>query len=136
MTTLYLLRHGETQENVEHILQGQSPGHLTQRGREQAREAAARLCGTVFDVVLTSDLQRCIDTTDIVVEHLQQEPRPTVIETKLLRERHWGSATGMVVDGTHRIEIPKDAESMPALQARARVFLNYIRETYMQIRMR
>lgn len=130
MTTLYLLRHGETQENLAHILQGQSPGHLTERGREQAREAAGQLCHVTFDAILTSDLQRCVDTTDILVAHLQQQPRPNVIQTALLRERDWGSATGMVVDGTHRITIPKDAESMPAIKARARVFLNYIKDTY------
>ena len=38
--TLYLLRHGETEENVQHILQGHMPGTLTETGKAQARALA------------------------------------------------------------------------------------------------
>ena len=41
MTTLYLVRHGETVDNVNRIMQGQTQGELTEKGREQAREVAA-----------------------------------------------------------------------------------------------
>ncbi|KAA5621469.1 histidine phosphatase family protein, partial [Pseudomonas aeruginosa] len=83
MTRLYLLRHGETEENVKHVLQGHMPGTLTQKGMEQAIEAVEQLRSTAFDVCLSSDLKRCVDTTSIVLEHLEQDI--PVVYTKLLR---------------------------------------------------
>ena len=131
MTTLYLLRHGETEENVKHILQGCMPGTLTDEGREQARKAAHTLLAVDFDAVLTSDLKRATDTADIVLQVMRQQGKsPSVLPTKLLRERDWGSATGMVVDGVHKIVIPPDAESVKTMKHRSRIFLDFVRNTY------
>ena len=131
MTTLYLLRHGETEENVKHILQGCMPGTLTEKGREQAKEAALSLKDVNFDVVLSSDLKRSVDTMEIILEELKAHGQtPSVLQTKLLRERDWGSATGMVVDGVHKIVIPKDAESVKTMKQRSRIFLDFVRKTY------
>lgn len=131
MTTLYLLRHGETEENVKHILQGCMPGTLTEAGREQAKEAARALLAVDFDAVLTSDLKRATDTTDIVMDVMKEGGKsPSVMQTTLLRERDWGSATGKVVDGIHKIEIPKDAESVKTMKHRSRIFLDFVRKTY------
>lgn len=43
MTTLYLVRHGETVDNANHIMQGQTQGELNDKGREQARELAVQM---------------------------------------------------------------------------------------------
>ena len=43
MTTLYLARHGETIDNANKIMQGQTQGRLTDNGRKQAAELADRL---------------------------------------------------------------------------------------------
>ena len=131
MTTLFLLRHGETEENVKHILQGCMPGTLTEVGREQAREAACELCAVDFDAVLSSDLKRATDTADIILEAMKEQGKSlSVLQTKLLRERDWGSATGMVVDGVHKIVIPPDAESVKTMKHRSRIFLDFVRKTY------
>lgn len=134
MTTLYLLRHGETEENRRHILQGTTPGHLTELGRAQAAQAAQGLRGVHFDALLSSDLRRCLDTSAIVAAALRRYgPGGNALHitpTRLLRERDWGSATGMVADGTARIAVPPDAESVEAMRARARVFLDFAAATY------
>lgn len=127
MTTLYLVRHGETEENVRHILQGHLPGNLTEVGKEQAKKAVSQICDTAFDVCLCSDLKRCVDTAHIMLEDRQDI---NVIYTKLLRERDWGAITGMVVDKEKGIEMPEDVESLPAIRARARTFLDYVRDNY------
>lgn len=127
-TIIYLLRHGQTEENVRHILQGHMPGTLTELGKEQAREAVSELQKLNFDVVLCSDLKRCTDTYEIL--HDAMPSLPEMVSTSLLRERGWGSATGMVADGVTRIVIPDDAESMPAMKARARIFLDFVGKTY------
>ena len=117
-TKLYLIRHGETVENVAHILQGQIDGNLSERGIQQAKDARESLRNVAFDAIVCSDLKRCRDTAAILNEAHGLE----INYTKLLRERDWGSITGMVADGTTKITIPDDAESMTALEARAKVF--------------
>ena len=42
MTTLYLVRHGETVDNAAQIMQGQTPGRLNEKGIEQAEEVARK----------------------------------------------------------------------------------------------
>lgn len=128
MTNLYLLRHGETEENAKHILQGHMPGTLTREGERQAIEAVEQLRSTAFDVCLSSDLKRCVDTTNIVLEHLGQDI--PIVYTKLLRERDWGSITGVVVEKGKWIDMPDDVESLPACRVRSKVFLEYVTKTY------
>lgn len=125
-TKLYLIRHGETVENIAHILQGQIDGNLSERGIQQAKEAREALRDIAFDAIVCSDLKRCRDTAAI----LNEAHGLDINYTKLLRERDWGSITGMVADGTRKIEIPEDAESMSALTVRAKIFLNFILDTY------
>lgn len=128
MTHLFLIRHGETEENLKHILQGQTPGTLTQKGKEQAIKAVEQLRSTAFDVCLSSDLARCADTSKIIIEHL--DPTLQIIHTTLLRERDWGSITGAVVDKNSWIDMPDDVESITAIRVRARAFLDYVSSTF------
>ena len=82
MTTLLLVRHGETVDNVRQIMQGQTQGELTPNGIEQARALAAELKDTPIDVFVSSDLKRAFDTCVILAGtrlgqlHGQIYPRP------------------------------------------------------------
>lgn len=127
-TTLYLARHGETEENVAQILQGHLPGHLTERGRNQAVQLRNTLVqsGVSFDALLTSDLQRTIDTTQIVNEAFHLQP----MLCPLLRERDWGSLTGHTIAEAHQVSLPADAETVEQLFERARQFLEYVSQTF------
>ena len=57
-TTVYLVRHGETDYNRQGIVQGQIDTPLNEAGIEQARLAADALEDTPFEVAYSSDLQR------------------------------------------------------------------------------
>jgi len=129
MTTLILVRHGETEENTKHILQGHLPGTLNELGKIQAKEAAEHLRSVVFDVCLCSDLKRCTDTADIIFIHLSLSTSD-ILYTKLLRERDWGSLTGVSVNNYPTPPMPDDAETMPALKGRVRIFLDFVKKTY------
>ena len=50
MTTLYLVRHGETVDNAAQIMQGQTPGRLNEKGIEQAEEVARKMANDHIDV--------------------------------------------------------------------------------------
>lgn len=128
MTQLILLRHGETIENTKHILQGLMPGNLTDNGKKQADEIGEKLKAYKghIDSIICSDIKRCVDTADIVNHHLNLN----ITYSHLLRERDWGSATGMIVDGTTRIRIPDDAETVDMMKKRANEFLDFIRNNH------
>ena len=125
-TTLFLVRHGETIDNARQIMQGQTQGCLNERGREQAQQVAQRLADEPIDAVVASDLQRAIQTAEIIAE-----PHGLSVKTTpLLRERDWGSFTGRFIPDLKGEVWPDDIESEPALLQRAADFLQYMTATY------
>ena len=99
MITIYLARHGQTEENISRIFQGHLPGHLTEEGKQQAVELGKRLRDILLDAILSSDLQRVIDTVRLAVGD-RNLPWQT---TPLLREMDWGSWTGFPLDSVGRL---------------------------------
>jgi broad specificity phosphatase PhoE len=70
MTSTYLLlaRHGETADNAAFVFQGQSGKGLNARGRAQAGRLAERLATNPPDVIVASDLERAVETAQIVAK--------------------------------------------------------------------
>lgn len=126
MTTIYLVRHGETVDNARQIMQGQTQGELNEKGREQARQVAERLALEAIDAVVASDLHRAIQTAEIIAE---PHGLP-VVTTPLLRERDWGSFTGCYIPDLRGKIWPDDIESEDALLQRALAFLQKMTATY------
>jgi broad specificity phosphatase PhoE len=93
-TTLLLARHGETDWNREHRLQGWADPPLNVLGRVQAHELADGLDGERIDAVYASDLRRASETARIVAERLFLR----VIEDPSLREVDLGSWSGRMRD--------------------------------------
>lgn len=126
MTKLFLVRHGETVDNVKQVMQGQTQGQLTSLGRRQAEELAHRFAGEPIDAFLASDLKRSIDTCRIIA----QPHRQTVVATPLLRERDWGDFTGRFIPHLQGLPFPENVESLDALLSRAEQFLDFVRHNY------
>lgn len=126
MTTLYLVRHGETTDNVRQVMQGQTQGELTDRGRRQAHEVAVRLADMEFAVFVSSDLWRAVETCQIIAAPHGK----SVVQTSLLRERDWGGFTGRYIPDLQGAVWPADIETLDALKERARQFLHYLAENY------
>ena len=126
MTTLYLVRHGETVDNANQIMQGQTQGQLNDNGIKQAREFSEEWKDKPIDVVIASDLKRSVDTAKIIAEPHHQE----VISTPLLRERDWGSFTGRYIPELKGETWPDDIETLENLLSRAGEFIAYVKQTF------
>ena len=126
MTTLYLVRHGETVDNANQIMQGQTQGELNENGIKQAREFSDEWKDKPIDVVVASDLKRSIDTARIIAEPHKLE----VLTTPLLRERDWGSFTGRYIPELKGETWPDDIETLENLLSRAGEFIAYVKQTF------
>ena len=126
MTTLYLVRHGETVDNANQIMQGQTQGELNENGIRQAQEVSEAWKDRPIDVVIASDLKRSIDTARIIAEPHGLE----VVTTPLLRERDWGGFTGRFIPDLKNEVWPDDIETLENLLSRADEFIAYVKKTF------
>ena len=92
---LVLVRHGQSAWNAQRRIQGQSGEGLTDLGRAQAEGTAAWVAATHPDaVVVTSDLQRCLETVAPIATVLEVEP----VRDPRVRERSFGRWEGLTLD--------------------------------------
>ncbi len=96
MHKLVLMRHGESQWNLENRFTGWTDVDLTETGREQARRAGELLRekGFVFDLACTSVLKRAIRTLWIALDAMDMMYLP-VHNSWRLNERHYGALQGL-----------------------------------------
>ena len=126
MTTLYLVRHGETVDNANQIMQGQTQGELNENGLRQARSLSETWKDQPLDAVIASDLKRSVDTARIIAAPHQLE----VLTTPLLRERDWGDFTGRYIPDLKNEVWPDNVETLENLLSRADEFLTFVRQTF------
>lgn len=145
LTTIYVVRHGETEMNVGEIIQGQIDSNLTEQGQQQARDLGAHLANVHFDAAFSSDLLRAKHTAEIIAMN-----RQLVVNTsKLIRERSFGQWEGKpgsqwredskailekleIMSEQERRDVKYDEkyESENELAARCLLFLREIAVTY------
>lgn len=96
MFKVVLLRHGESQWNLENRFTGWTDVNLTANGESQARDAGKVLKenGFSFDLAYTSVLTRAIRTLNLCLESMDQNYVP-VIKNWRLNERHYGALQGL-----------------------------------------
>jgi len=129
---LYIARHGETDWNLEHRLQGWTDRPLNETGRRQAVELADALKGIHLDAIYSSTLSRSRETARTVAGSTM-----TVKSLDGLRERNYGHYQGgsdtapeylrRSNDWTDRLD---DGESLNQLLARSRDGLAQIRREH------
>ena len=126
MIMLYLVRHGETKDNVARIMQGQRQGELTPAGIAQMEDLAVSLSEIHIDAIISSDLQRAYDSALIIGRKLN---RPVQITPKL-RERDWGDFAGRFIPDLKGLPLPDKVEKMDDLLNRAKSFLEWVKTNY------
>ena len=88
---IYIIRHGQTELNNAHVLQGRSDYPLNENGIAQAREVGQWLMeqGIAFSHVYSSPLKRAIQTAELIAPE-----KPVVIDERLI-EMDYGPYEGM-----------------------------------------
>ena len=96
MPTLVLVRHGESQWNLENRFTGWVDVPLSEKGLREAQSAGERLKkeNIRFDAAFTSELQRAQNTLKSILECLGQSSIP-VEKSQALNERHYGDLQGL-----------------------------------------
>jgi probable phosphoglycerate mutase len=136
LTTFYMVRHGETEWNKTHLIQGHTDIQLTAQGEDQARKLAQELKDVDFDEVFSSDLVRAKRTAEIIA----LEKNLSIVTTEALRERFYGQLqgkasdefkklfkqVGKITEEIHWQHIFADEESWHSLMIR---YTTFLRET-------
>lgn len=94
MARLVLLRHGESQWNLENRFTGWVDVPLSPRGIQEAKDAGVKLNGFTFDRAFTSVLSRANETLRLVLEAVGQTSIP-IEKDKALNERMYGDLQGL-----------------------------------------
>jgi 2,3-bisphosphoglycerate-dependent phosphoglycerate mutase len=94
MPLLVLVRHGQSQWNLENKFTGWVDVPLTQQGEQEAHRAGKQLKNLHFDIAFTSNLQRAQKTLAIILGEISQTNLP-IIKDKALNERHYGDLQGL-----------------------------------------
>lgn len=134
---LYLVRHGEAEDDIRGTIGGEMDDPLTERGREQARALARRLASLALDAIYASPLIRARETADILAAG---RPAAPVIEEGLA-EKRLGVLAGLpraeakvrypqyFGEGARDL-VPPGAESYEAFFARVKEALGRIRAAH------
>ncbi|MCO7127651.1 histidine phosphatase family protein [Sporolactobacillus shoreicorticis] len=94
MTTICLVRHGETDWNAMGKLQGREDIPLNERGRKQAEMVGESLQSVKFSAVVTSPLLRAKQTAEIINKFVGKLP---LIENADFIEKAYGKASGLTI---------------------------------------
>lgn len=102
---LVLMRHGQSQWNLENRFTGFKDVGLSEQGQKEAILSGQNLAkaGIVFDVVFTSTLKRAYTTAELALKEAGQEKiLASMIKHDSLRERDYGDLTGLNKDETRQ----------------------------------
>lgn len=97
MPKLVVVRHGQSQWNLENRFTGWIDIDLSPAGIEEAKKAGVKLKGYKFDEAFTSDLIRAQRTLDIILDEIDQKDIP-VEKDVALNERMYGDLQGLNKD--------------------------------------
>ena len=94
MPNLVLIRHGQSQWNLENRFTGWVDVDLSEKGKHEAEEAGEKLKDFQIDKAYTSVLKRAVHTLEIALKSAGKEGIP-VVQDKALNERNYGHLQGL-----------------------------------------
>ena len=112
MTTICLVRHGETDWNAAKRIQGRTDIPLNDTGKWQAEQTGLYLKDVHWDVVISSPLTRAKETAHLILKHVHA---PLVIMDDFI-ERDYGDAEGMSLEERQKLFPDKQYPNMEPLE--------------------
>ena len=103
---LWVVRHGQTVDNIKNYCQGHLDGKLTEVGVEQAQVLGRRLASAQFDRFYVSDLGRTRETFNSIAsqwKHFDRE-KAVIVYSSLMREKAGGVAEGGPLSVVHEAQ--------------------------------
>lgn len=91
MGKIYIIRHGQSEDNIAGILGGNRDSSLTELGMKQAESAASQILDKGISLIYSSPLRRALTTANIIAAILGIKD---IIPDERLRERDFGILTG------------------------------------------
>lgn len=98
MSRIHLVRHGQTNWNLERRIQGQTNSQLTELGRQQAQEVGERLKDIPFNAVYASTSDRARDTAEIILRQHSKSKDLSLLLRDELREIALGPWEGRLYE--------------------------------------
>lgn len=101
---IFAFRHGQTDWNKEGRIQGHVDIPLNEQGREEAARLALGLRRVPFGLILSSDLSRAVNTSEILLERASREgwhPSIPILKDERLREVNLGALQGLTHTEIH-----------------------------------
>jgi broad specificity phosphatase PhoE len=131
---LLIVRHGETEENSQKIIQGRLPGKLTKLGEKQAKELGKKLKKYNINKIYCSLIDRCRQTLELALKEMNYEAE--IEYTELLSERDFGKYSGKPRSEVDFDQLDKDiaenkamgVETQANIDRRIKKFLEKIRQ--------
>ncbi len=81
MKTIYFVRHGETQANVDGLIAGgEFESQLTENGKNQAKKAGQKLKDKNIEIIVSSPMERTRDTAKIIAKEIGYDPAKILID--------------------------------------------------------
>lgn len=103
---IFLIRHGETLENIGTLLMGRTDGELSQLGIKQAKKTGDALKDFEINYIYSSPLKRCLDTANLINETIKSP----LEKHELLIERDFGAYTNASAKEVNFDELDLDSE--------------------------
>ena len=121
--------HGTTTDNTEHKSTGWIPGELTEKGIQQSIDLKKQINMNDIDVVISSDLQRAIDSANYTFKGIKE-----IYHDERIRECNYGELNGkdssLVKYEEHIYDAFPEGESLKDVEKRIRDFLKFLKENY------
>lgn len=92
--TLYIFRHGQSEDNANFVFSGWRDSPLTEKGREQARVLAEKIKDKKFDVLISSPQKRAIETMEMAVSLNENAKNKEIERDDRIKERSYGDLQG------------------------------------------
>lgn len=92
--TMYIFRHGQTEDNANFVFSGWRESHLTEKGKEQALELAEKLKDKKIDMLISSPQVRALETLEYAISKNEKAKNLEVHTDDRIKERHYGDFQG------------------------------------------